>query len=126
VSAIVGGLILAFDGVLMSFAPTRAYALTGFIIIDLALAGLVLARQKLGYTAALVWSTLQLIAMILDPLAIPGFTPVEAAEYLYGLTPQTTPELCPVQCPPFRFSVPILMILQLAIIATTYRARKAT
>lgn len=115
---------MAFDGVLMRFAPARAYALMGFILIDLVLAGLVFIRQRLGYTAALVWGTLQLIAMIVDPLAIPGFSPVEAAEYLYGLTPQTTPELCPVQCPPFRFSVPILMLLQLAIVVTTYRARK--
>ncbi len=66
---------------------SHAYALIGFIIIDLILAALV-ATERIGVKAAVVWSVLMAVAMALDPLTASYYKtePQTFANYLFGIT----------------------------------------
>jgi len=65
---------------------SHAYALIAFIVIDLVLAGLVVAG-KVGTRVALVWSVLVACAMALDPLTAPYYKtdPQTFANYLFTI-----------------------------------------
>lgn len=102
ISALLGIEILVEDAVLgpdngrylwdyadVAAPVSHAYALSGFVLVDFIVAAVILARHKLGVQVALVWSILQALAMLLNPLTGPQFSsdlpPVDFALYLYGI-----------------------------------------
>ncbi len=129
ISAILGGLILAFDGLLWLDNPKtgHAYGLIGFVVLDvvfIASIALLPRRQRL-YLALSIWGALKIIFLILNPLTGPqiGITPSEFAAYLFGLTPITGPS-CPFECPPFRFTYLLLLLVHIPIVYSSVRLRK--
>jgi len=130
-SIVLGVIILAFDGLLWFDNPKNghAYALAAFTAISVVLLGLVVAKPRVGFTAAAVWATLQFLMMAADPLSGPqiGISPGEFALYLYGITPisSTSQFSCPFECPPFRYSFAVLLVVQLALAAVAWRARRS-
>lgn len=67
--------------------PSHAYALIAFVVIFVGLAGLLLMRHRLSVPVLLAWSVVQFL-LLLGNIALglgSGFTPQEAAEYLFGL-----------------------------------------
>lgn len=72
-SAAFGSIILLTDEHLWEFAPGHAYALAGFVGIDLVLVGLMYTRVRLGLNAALAWGSIQAFVMLADLLTAPEF-----------------------------------------------------
>src|SRR2546428_13074534 len=73
VSGLVGMWIAASDGWLRAVAPTHAYGLLAFAVLDLVLAFVVLAVPMIAYAGALLVSMTQVAAMAGGALA---FTPL--------------------------------------------------
>ena len=76
-SALIGVQILTSDNWLWSSAPSHAYGLIGFVIIDALLAAVVLARKAPAAIGASAISITQFGAMIADstigqPMGVPG------------------------------------------------------
>lgn len=97
ISALLGIVILVED-YLLGFDGGRylwyyndvgfhAYALIGFLVIDFIIAGLILAKGRMGVRLALLWSILQVLAMLLDPFTGPqfGIEALDFANYLFGI-----------------------------------------
>lgn len=88
--------MLATDEILWQLAPTHAYSVIGFIVVDLVLIIWIASRPLQGVTLTLLWTSLQLVSMILDPLTATltdpltgdlyfgGYTVEEAFTYLYS------------------------------------------
>ena len=72
VSGLVGMWIAASDGWLRAVAPTHAYGLLAFAVLDLVLAIVVIAVPRIAYAGALLVSITQVAAMAGDALT---FTP---------------------------------------------------
>jgi len=72
VSGLVGMWIVASDGWLRAVAPTHAYGLLAFAVLDLVLALVVMAVPRIAYAGALLVSIAQVTAMAGDALT---FTP---------------------------------------------------
>jgi hypothetical protein len=84
-AGVVGVYILPTDNILWEFRPSHGYALIGFVIIFFVLAALVFLRERLAILTLPVWAAIQVI-LILGDIAFglfSGFTPAEAAEYLF-------------------------------------------
>ncbi len=76
-SALVGFQILVSDKWLWSAAPSHAYGLIGFVLIDIVLAAVVLTRKALASVGASLVSIIQAGAMIADstsghPIGVPA------------------------------------------------------
>lgn len=89
-AVVVSAYILAVDTILWEDNPINyhAYALIGFVVVDLVLILVVLAKPSVGSTLALVWGVFMVLAIIGDAatslgLGSFGFTPKIAAEYLF-------------------------------------------
>ncbi|SRR5579864_33660 len=88
VSGLVGVQILLTDGWLWSAAPSHAYGLLGFVIVDLILATAVLVRTSLAAAGAALIAVVQFGAMIADiVLGQPqGVASIAFRSYLLGDT----------------------------------------
>jgi hypothetical protein len=91
VSAILGAAILATDQNLSQYQPSHEYALAVFVVIDLALAGMVLmkgTRSILRISG--LWGMLQALIMVGDifwpsPFGSFAISQTDFARYLFGL-----------------------------------------
>jgi len=86
VSGLVGVWIVASDGWLRAVAPTHAYGLLAFAVLDLVLALVVIAIPRLAYAEALLVSITQVAAMAGDALTFTPTGTLQAAfrAYLLG------------------------------------------
>ena len=87
-SAVIGAEILLTDSDLWEAAPSHAYGLIGFVIIDITIVGLLLNRKNVAFKIAMIWGTLQFILMLGDILTaqVSGFhTYREFIDYLFSL-----------------------------------------
>ncbi|OLD10392.1 MAG: hypothetical protein AUI93_07275 [Crenarchaeota archaeon 13_1_40CM_3_52_10] len=86
VSGLVGVWIVASDGWLRAVAPTHAYGLLAFAVLDLVLALVVIAIPRLAYAGALLVSITQVAAMAGDALTFTPTGTLQAAfrAYLLG------------------------------------------
>ena len=86
VSGLVGMWIVASDGWLRAVAPTHAYGLLAFAVLDLVLAFLVIAVPRIAYAGALLVSITQVAAMAGDALTFIPTGTLQAAfrAYLLG------------------------------------------
>ena len=86
VSGLVGMWIVASDGWLRAVAPTHAYGLLGFAVLDLVLALVVMAVPRIAYVGALLVSIAQVAAMAGDALTFTPTGTLQAAfrAYLLG------------------------------------------
>ena len=86
VSGLVGLWIVASDGWLRAVAPTHAYGLLAFAILNLVLALVVIAVPKVAYAGALLVSITQVVAMAGDALTFTPTGTLQAAfrAYLLG------------------------------------------
>ena len=86
VSSLVGMWIVASDGWLRAVAPTHAYGLLAFAVLDLVLALVVIAIPRLAYAGALLISMTQVVAMAGDALIFTPTGTLQAAfrAYLLG------------------------------------------
>src|SRR4029077_19056041 len=88
VSGIVGSQILLTDGWLWSAAPSHAYGLFGFVIVDLILATAVLLRTSAAAAGAALIAVTQFGAMIADVVSgqPQGVASIAFRSYLLGDT----------------------------------------
>lgn len=86
VSGLVGMWIVANDGWLRAVAPTHAYGLLAFAVLDLVLALVVMAVPRIAYAGALLVSITQVAAMAGDALSFTPTGTLQAAfrAYLLG------------------------------------------
>ncbi len=86
VSGLVGMWIVANDGWLRAVAPTHAYGLLAFAVLDLVLALVVMAVPRIAYAGALLVSIAQVAAMAGDALTFTPTGTLQAAfrAYLLG------------------------------------------
>ena len=86
VSGLVGVWIVVSDGWLRAVAPTHAYGLLAFAVLDLVLALVVIAIPRLAYAGALLVSITQVAAMAGDALTFTPAGTLQAAfrAYLLG------------------------------------------
>ncbi len=86
VSGLVGMWIVASDGWLRAVAPTHAYGLLAFAVLDLVLAFVVMAVPRIAYAGALLVSMTQVVAMAGDALTFTPTGTLQAAfrAYLLG------------------------------------------
>ncbi len=86
VSGLVGTWIVASDGWLRAVAPTHAYGLLAFAVLDLVLALVVMAVPRIAYAGALLVSIAQVAAMAGDALTFTPTGTLQAAfrAYLLG------------------------------------------
>ena len=86
VSGLVGVWIVASDGWLRAVAPTHAYGLLAFAVLDLVLAFVVMAVPRIAYAGALLVSITQVAAMAEDALTFTPTGTLQAAfrAYLLG------------------------------------------
>jgi hypothetical protein len=63
ISAAIGGYILTTDSYLWSVAPTHAYGLIAFTVVDLVLIGSLLIRPQLSIIVSILLGVIQLVAM---------------------------------------------------------------
>ncbi len=86
VSGLVGLWIVVSDGWLRAVAPTHAYGLLGFAVLDLVLALVVMAVPRIAYAGALLVSIAQVAAMAGDALTFTPTGTLQAAfrAYLLG------------------------------------------
>lgn len=94
-AVVVSIVLLVTDDFLWRAAVQHAYAVVAFIVVDLVLLALLALRTRTGLKAVSVWSLLQTVGMVTDPLAalVPnpltgetffgGLTVAEAARYLF-------------------------------------------
>ncbi len=80
--------LLTQDNILWAVAIIKAYALILFVVIDLAIAGLVYKGNKMGFTLALGWSILRITMQVGDVATAGqyGFMPHDFADYLFNPT----------------------------------------
>ena len=85
-SGLVGIWVVASDGWLRAVAPTHAYGLLAFAILDLVLALVVIAVPRIAYAGALLLSITQVAAMAGDALTFTPTGTLQAAfrAYLLG------------------------------------------
>jgi hypothetical protein len=78
--------IVASDGWLRAVAPTHAYGLLAFVVLDLVLAFVVMAVPRIAYAGALLVSITQVAAMAGDALTFTPTGTLQAAfrAYLLG------------------------------------------
>ena len=86
VSGLIGMWIVANDGWLRAVAPTHAYGLLAFAVLDLVLALVVMAVPRIAYAGALLVSITQVAAMAGDALSFTPTGTLQAAfrAYLLG------------------------------------------
>jgi len=86
VSGLVGMWIVASDGWLRAVAPTHAYGLLAFAVLDLVLALVVVAVPRIAYAGALLVSIAQVAAMAGDAFTFTPTGTLQAAfrAYLLG------------------------------------------
>ena len=86
VSGLFGMWIVASDGWLRAVAPTHAYGLLAFAVLDLMLALVVMAVPRIAYAGALLVSITQVAAMAGDALTFTPTGTLQAAfrAYLLG------------------------------------------
>ena len=86
VSGLVGMWIVASDGWLRAVAPTHAYGLLAFAVLDLVLALVVMAIPRIAYAGALLVSITQVAAMAGDAFTFTPTGTLQAAfrAYLLG------------------------------------------
>jgi hypothetical protein len=86
VSGLVGIWIVASDGWLRAVAPTHAYGLLAFAVLDLVLALVVMAIPRIAYAGALLVSITQVAAMAGDAFTFTPTGTLQAAfrAYLLG------------------------------------------
>ncbi|HEV2119590.1 MAG TPA: hypothetical protein VGS11_05750 [Candidatus Bathyarchaeia archaeon] len=80
VSGLIGVWIAANDGWLRAVAPSHAYGLLAFAVIDILLALVVLVAPKPAYLGALLVSMIQIFAMAEDALT---FTPAGTLQAVF-------------------------------------------
>ncbi len=85
VSGLVGIWIVASDGWLRAVAPTHAYGLLAFAVLDLVLALVVIAVPRIAYAGALLVSITQVAAMAGDALSFTPTGTLQAAFRAYIL-----------------------------------------
>jgi hypothetical protein len=123
-TAILGIVILAADQVLPS-VPAHYYALVVFVIIDFAIAGLVLAKpSKMSFTLAAGWSALRILLQFADVTQGPGLgmTYNEFADYLFD--PLATNTGNPIGVP--ALLIDLIIILEAAVISLAWKARSSS
>ena len=86
VSGLIGVWIAANDGWLWAVAPSHAYGLLAFAVLDLILALVVIVVPRLAYVGALLVSTTQVAAMAGDALTFTPTGTVQAAFRAYLLS----------------------------------------
>jgi hypothetical protein len=86
VSGVIGVWIAANDGWLWAVAPSHAYGLLAFAILDVILALVVIVVPRLAYAGALLVSATQVVAMAGDALTFTPMGTMQAAfrAYLLG------------------------------------------
>ena len=86
VSGLVGMWIVSSDGWLRAVAPTHAYGLLAFAVLDLVLALVVMAVPRIAYAGALLVSITQVAAMAGDAFTFTPAGTLQAAfrAYLLG------------------------------------------
>jgi len=87
-SAVVGIEILLTDTDLWEAAPSHAYGLIGFIVIDIIILGLLLGKRNTAFRISMIWGVLQFALMLGDIITAQpsGFdTYGEFMDYLFSL-----------------------------------------
>jgi hypothetical protein len=121
ISIVVGLIILSFDGLLWFDNPKNghAYALIGFTFIQLLLLTGLFFRPRWTVRAAVYWSMIYLVLLLLNPSSGPaiGVSPAEFALYLLGRSPIGSFDnvSCPFLCPPFAVTYDLLIMCQIAV-----------
>ena len=112
VSAAVGAQILLTDSDLWEAAQSHAYGLIGFVVLDLLVAALTLARPRLGSLSAMAWALVKFFIMLGDILTARsvGFEDyAQFMNYLFSL-----------------WNFDTLLILQLLVALVAYGAFRTT
>jgi hypothetical protein len=126
VSAIFGIVLLAVDKVLRTGAPSNYDALIGFVLVDLVVGALAIAKPSIGVgRLAAVWAALRILLQIADVAQAPAFqfSYAQFADYLFNpLSTQATGN--PAGIP----SVPIdlILIIDIVVLVMALRTRKQT
>ena len=89
VSAILGLAVLGTDANIWRDAPTHAYGLVAFVVIDLVLLGWTFMKpNKMSLRLVAAFGAIQVLAMLADITQAPAsyhFTTTQFATYLFGL-----------------------------------------
>lgn len=90
-SAALGGAILSVDSVLWRYAPSHAYGLAGFTVLNVTLIVLLLLRPKKGLLLAGLWGFFELAILIGNiflgaQFGVTGFTQEELRDYFLGVS----------------------------------------
>jgi hypothetical protein len=123
-TGILGIIILAADQVLPS-VPAHYYALVVFVIVDFAMAGLVLAKpSKMAFTLAASWSLLRILLQFADVTQGPGLgmTYNEFADYLFD--PLATNTGNPIGVP--AALIDLIVILEAIVVSLAWKARSSS
>jgi hypothetical protein len=128
VSAVLGIVLLAVDKVLRSGAPSHYDALIGFVIVDLVVGALAIAKPTAGVgRLTAVWAALRILIQIADLSQAPvyQFSYAQFADYLFNpLSSLSTSFGNPAGIP----SVPIdlILIIDIVVLVMALRTRKQT
>ena len=122
ITGILGVVILGTDQILRQTALAHAYVLAVFVIIDLAVAGVVLVKPtKMNFTLSALWSVLRLVLQIADVSQAHMYQMRyrEFAAYLFTPTMATPPN--PTGIP--GAVIDLIMILEIIVTVVAWRAR---
>jgi hypothetical protein len=123
-TGILGIMILTADQVL-PLVPAHYYALVVFVIIDFAMAALVLMKpSKMVFTLAASWSVLRILLQFADVTQGPGvgMTYNEFADYLFD--PLATNTGNPIGVP--AALIDLIIILEAIVVSLAWKARSSS
>ena len=119
---LLGILILVLDQILWSTAPSHAYGLIVFVIVDFAAAGFVLGRpSRMALTIAAAWSSLRILIQLGDVFLGPtlGIGYADFANYLFNPVAVNPPN--PAGIP--GGLIDLIVIFQIMVISVALKGR---
>ncbi len=116
--------LLSQDKILWTVAAVKAYALILFVVIDLAIAGLVYTGNKMGFTLALGWSALRILLQVGDvaTASLYDFSYRDFADYLFNPTGSHPPN---PQGVPATF-LDVILFFEILTAGLAFKARSAS
>lgn len=119
-TGLLGVVLLSMDQIIWQFMPSHAYALIIFVVIDFALAGLIVAKpSKLTFTLLVAWSVLRILLLVADVAT--NDNPASFANYLFNPTSHDAPN--PAGIP--GLFIDLMVILELIVIWISWTRRSA-
>jgi hypothetical protein len=125
-TAIFGLILLGLDNVLRSGAPTHFYALALFVIVDVVVGILVIAKPtRLAYTIVIGWSLLRIILQFADVSQAAAYqfsSYGQFADYLFNPASAVSASLGnPLGVP--GALIDLIVILEIVVLAIAWNAR---